>query len=83
MKNHLKAFLEPQSIIKDEFLTFDCRFLTPSEKNVEHIFCLDQQVQNFTLISNLMSDFVYIAYLITFWTKYSFCILFYSPNSDR
>ena len=31
-------------------------------------------MQNFALISNLMSDFVYIAYLVSFWTKYLFTI---------
>ena len=30
MKNRLKIFPEPESIIKDEFLTFYCRLLTPS-----------------------------------------------------
>ena len=47
MKNRLKILPELESIINDEFLTFDCRFLTPSGKNVEQIFCLDQKDAEF------------------------------------
>ena len=32
MKNRLKILQEPESLIKDEFWTFYCRFLTPSGK---------------------------------------------------
>ena len=65
MKNRLKILPEPESIIKDEFLHFVVDSLAPSGKNVLKVFCLDQKMPNFILISNLMSDFVYIAYLIT------------------
>ena len=38
------------------------------------MFLPDQKMQNFTLMSNPMSDFDYIAYVTTFWTRYIFVL---------